>query len=891
MMRGCVAFLLLSLIAVPALPQCNYQLVYSGQFRTSALDLALDGNNLWLATGYGISLFDRSVDPPALVTSVAVPGVTRVVRAANGTAFAGSGTSIDVITRNGKRLQIAKSVDTGATVNDLLINGIDLYAATAAGIQHYDVNSLQLLQSTFVTSNPNVQSLAIDGNTLYAADGDASVEVFDLSIPTLPQHTGTISSLPQSSSVQVAGGKLFVSDGRQTQIFAASTPLAAVASGATSVAPLTGNVVFMAGNDLHLFARDFTSAANSIELFRADIAPSGGTINRITALATTSTRLYAAAGDAGLLTWDISAFTPPFAQRSYALSGTTSIVATTNDIYVGRTTAGIVEFLQNAGGSLTQARGWDNHVDVVLDTENGFLLTSSGSTATEWALQTASVVTSATLRSRVIAGVLIGQTGYLLLADNTLWSVDFSQLAPAPQQVSTGTMLPTSLAGSGSTLAIAAGNDDGTTSIGYYADPTKAPQIVNIPGIATTPVALSNGTAAVYTFSGVNLVSFPAGTTTTIAPAGGVARQLLLTPSTLFETTDDTLYVIDRASSRVTRQFTLPSTPLAVVQPPGTSLVDVVTGDGIVTVAYTAAAKTPALIPSINGNAYYKKVAGGGARFALFDGRKIDVFTSALQYVTSIRPAGIVDFAFLDDGSVVTLQNNGTVAMFTGDGVQIGGIQLSAAADAQWQWINTVNGTVWVAVTQGCSSGACIEQTLVLDPHVSLQKTATLSGTIKAVSPGGARVFVLVDIPSEIRVYSVGNPTMPDLVASQPTEGARPPQSISAFYVLGEKLYQYSDTLQKTGEFLGDFAGDPNGTTYADQRVAVNGNCGFVTGRAPGPQFFSLPSWTPTATLPVPAAVRSIWFYAQELFLLTDDSLEIWSPSPLPKPARQHPGR
>jgi hypothetical protein len=405
-------------------------------------------------------------------------------------------------------------------------------------------------------------------------------------------------------------------------------------------------------------------------------------------------------------------------------------------------------------------------------------------------------------------------------------------------------------------------------------------------------VALSNGTAAVYTFSGVNLIAFPAGTARTLAPVTGIPRQLLLTPATVFVTTDDTLYVIDAASGRVTRQFTLPSPPLALVQPPGTSLVDVATTDGIITIAYTATAKTPSLFPSPSANAYYKKVAAAADRIALFDGRTIDIFTSALQYAASIRPAGIVDFALLDDGSIVTLQNNGTVTMFTGGGVQIGGVQLSAASDAQWQWINTVNGTVWVALTQGCSSGACIEQTLVLDPRAALAQTATLNGTIRAVSPVGARVFALADIPSEVRVYDVKDPQHPALAASIPTEGTRPPQSIAGAYVLGEKLYQYSDTLQKTGEFLGTFAGDPNGTTYADQRVAVDSSgCGFITGRAPGPQFFSVPAWTPTSTLAVPAAVRSIGSYQGRLFLLTDDSLEIWSTSPLPKPARPHPAR
>ena len=887
-MRGCAAFLFLSLIAIPALPQCGYQLVYSGQFRTTAYDLALDGNNLWLATGYGVSLFDRSVDPPALVASIAVPGVTRVVRAANGIAYAGSGSSVSVITRSGRKLQIIRTIDFGSAVNDVLLNGLDIYAGTANGIVHFDG-----LTSTPVSSIPNVVSLALNGSTLYAAHGDSTIDVFDLSIPTLPQHTGTFSALPRTTSLHLAAGRLFASDGQQTQIFGGSALLASVAGGSSEVAALGGNVVFMAGNDRRIIASDFSTASNPIELFRTELAPGGGSVNRMTALATTTTRLYAAAGDIGLLTYDISSFAPPFPQRTYGISGTTSIAATPTAIYVGRTATGIVEYLQSSVGSLTQARGWDNHVDVTLDTANGFLLTSSGATVTEWALNTASAVTSATLRTKVVTGVLVGQTGYVLLADNTLWSVDFTQLVPAPQLVSTGTLQPTSLARSGSSLAVAAANADATTSIGFFSDPSKAIQIVTIPGVATTPVTLSGTTAAVYTFSGVNLVDFATGKTTTLNPAAGVARQLLLSGTTLFEATDDTFSVIDTTSRAVTRQFALAASPLGIVLPQDSSIVDVVTANGISTIAYKASVKAPALVPSSFANAYYKKVVGTSDHLYLSDGHTIDIFTSALQWVASVRPPGLVDFAVVD-GSVVALQGNGFVAAYTYNGVQIGGIQLTAAGDAQWQWINAVNGAVWVSLTQGCTAGACVEQTLVLDPHTGLQQSSSFLGSVRTVTTNGTRAFAIIDIPSEIRVFDVHDAAHPATVATAAAEGTRAPVAIAdaggIVYVLGEKLYEYGDaSLAKMGELLDPYAGDANGTTYPDQRIAVDGACGFLTGRTPGPQFLAVPQWTPLATLAVPAAVRSVSSIPGRLFLLTDNSLEIWSTTPLPKPARRHP--
>ena len=69
---------------------CNIAPVLSDQFRSSIVDLAVDGNDLWAATSYGVAVYDRSVDPPRLVASLPVPGNTRLVRLGNGVAYAGS---------------------------------------------------------------------------------------------------------------------------------------------------------------------------------------------------------------------------------------------------------------------------------------------------------------------------------------------------------------------------------------------------------------------------------------------------------------------------------------------------------------------------------------------------------------------------------------------------------------------------------------------------------------------------------------------------------------------------------------------------------------------------------------------------------------------------------
>ena len=366
-MRGRAAVLLLSLLFVSRLSaQCGYTATYSGEFRASYLDLAIDGNDLWTATGYGLQLFDRSVDPPALVASIAIPGTTRVVRVVNGIAYAASGTKIYAIRRSNRTLSIAGSVDTGATVNDLLATPLDLYAATSAGLQQYDLLNAASPSRTSVnmpTSGLNVTSLALSGATLYAADGDATVEIFSITIASLPQHIGTVTSLARALIVRSAGDRLYVSDGFATDVFAVSgstyTKTATASLGANAFATLANDdIVFMAGTDRRVHAIDWTTAASPVELFATDVTPSGGNINRPAALAISGNRLYVAGGDAGLETFDLSSFLAPFPVRSYGGTSTTStawVRLPSGDVrlYASRADGGIEEFTKSSNGSLT----------------------------------------------------------------------------------------------------------------------------------------------------------------------------------------------------------------------------------------------------------------------------------------------------------------------------------------------------------------------------------------------------------------------------------------------------------------------------------------------------------------------------------------------------------
>src|SRR5437773_8176623 len=113
MTLGVLAVLAVVVATPPAPPPCNIGPGVSYQFRSSILDLAVDGNDLWAATSYGVSLYDRSADPPRLIASIPVAGATRLVRLGNGLAYAGSGNTIAVIRKNGRSLQLLRTIDVG----------------------------------------------------------------------------------------------------------------------------------------------------------------------------------------------------------------------------------------------------------------------------------------------------------------------------------------------------------------------------------------------------------------------------------------------------------------------------------------------------------------------------------------------------------------------------------------------------------------------------------------------------------------------------------------------------------------------------------------------------------------------------------------------------------
>ena len=583
-----------------------------------------------------------------------------------------------------------RGIDAGATINDLLLTTLDLYVATANGLSQWDLldpTTPSKMPAIFTTSSANVRSLALSGSTLFAADGDSSIEAFNISIPSIPNGVGTIaSSLFGPTAVNATGGRLYISDGQATEIFTnidggggTAVKVASDSFGAVAIAPVistgTSTAIFAAGADRQVRAFDLASAAAPVELFRVQLQPSGGNVNRIGRIAVASNRLYVAGGDLGLLTYDTTSFTTPFPLRSYATGATTSVVSLGTNVYVSRAASGITEFAQSSTGALTQLRSWDSKNDTVWDGGNGFLLTSSGATASLWALSPAipTLVSSVTLRAPIVSAVMIGTTGYFVLSEssgNTLWSADLAPVTPVAQQIALAATKPSFIARSGSALVLAELRTDGTTALSYFASPdfTKTPATASVAGLASGGVALSGLVAAVSTFNGVTLADFANGTTTLLPQSSGaIALRLAFAGTTLVEMTDTALLIWNTQTRTLTKQFTLPAAPVAVHVGPDNAVADLATEDGITSVQLAATTRLPSLLYTTNGNAYYKKLVAGSQRLYFFDGRNVDIFTNTMQYTGGIRTPLIIDVAASDSGAF-TIQNNLAVTSYGREG-------------------------------------------------------------------------------------------------------------------------------------------------------------------------------------------------------------------------------
>ena len=894
--RAWVVALLLSPFALDVVPQCTPAPVYSGAFRTTVLDISIDGNDLWAATSYGVALYDRRVDPPQFIASTPVAGTTRVVRAQSGFAYLGSGMNIVVAARIGNRIEIARSVTTGATVNDLLIAPPYLYAATTNGLMQFDLldpTNPRRTAASFETSSANTTTLAFLSNTLFVTDGDSTVESFLLTVPTLPQKTATLASLPRSISVEATGNRIYVSDALNTDIFLTTalgaTKIATIPFAATSLIAQPGDLVFAAGNDRRIHALDLSVPGSPVELFEAELVPSGGTVNRITQILAATNRIYAAAGDLGIAVYDTSRFKSPFPIRSYVTDPPTSVMGTGGRIYISRPVppGGIQEYNIGSSGTLTPQRQWESRGMLLHDSGNGLLLTSSGNTLTLWTLASTLpvAISTATFREPVVAAILIGSTAYAVLDKQTLWAADMSQVSPAPRQIALTGISPSYISRSSAAIAIGQVREDAMTLIqlhntnGTFLTPLQS---VTIPGAITSPIAMSATQAAVFAFQGVTLIDLATGATAVIPQSNtALVRQLAFHNDSLVGVTDTGVRVWNARTRTLDREVALPASPSGVVTT-SEGIAAIRTTAGLIAYDLRTTSTQPEPLPSITGNAYYRKIAAGGGRLYLFSAQGVDIYdtsrTTAPEYVGGIR-GSFIDIAVSAD-RLFTLTSSGTLTAYTSDGARLQERTISyEAADSRPLTLHVVNGAPWISFSGGSLGGA--NRTLVVG-SATLVRTSDFAGSIVDVVTDGTRAFALSELPKSLLHVDVSDPLHPVIRNTRDAEGAPGPVSIAysagRVVTVGEKLYIYDEALTKIGEQLSSYQPDPNGgVSFVDQRLRSIGSCLLLTGRTFAAQTFTVPALTAGTAPAFPSGARSVVVDGNKSWILTEHSLELWT--------------
>ncbi|HJT15748.1 MAG TPA: hypothetical protein VJ853_00095, partial [Thermoanaerobaculia bacterium] len=203
-------------------------------------------------------------------------------------------------------------------------------------------------------------------------------------------------------------------------------------------------------------------------------------------------------------------------------------------------------------------------------------------------------------------------------------------------------------------------------------------------------------------------------------------------------------------------------------------------------------------------------------------------------------------------------------------------------ADTQASALTAVKNAVWVS-TVHCTGGNCGKNTIIYDDKLS--RTISLTGAIVDLVANGNRAYALTDTPNELRVIDITDAAHPSIISSTPLSAMSLAYSNGTIYVLGSGLASYSEaSLTKTADIL-------TATSNPDEHIRIDGSCAIITGRDTSPQMFTLPQFVAATTFTTPAPAHTVAAQPGTFFVLTDDSLEIWSTSPLPTPARKHVAR
>ncbi len=896
-MRRLLCTIPLLLLSLNAYPQ-ELRHTHSEAFRRPALDVAIDDEMVWIADGYGVTVATRET-PPALVSSRAFPGDTSHVVIDGGDAWIVSGTTLFRASWDGKTIVLKSSRELGETVFDIVASRGFLYLATRSGVVQIDT-AIEGSRTVLNTTAGLAISLATDGSTLLAADGDNTVEVYTIEFPVLPQKIGVAEhSIAGANRVYDVSGNLLVSNGRESQLFGSLRPpftsLGTLSFGASTAAVSSPGIVFAAGLDTTVRTIDLRlSAGRPAILFEDRIPPSGGTINRISRIRSDGNRVYVAAGDLGLQTYDIVDFGVPFpVVRSFVDRADSVVDLGTGQIVAARRDGPPRLYSIDQSGALREVTRWQDQAGVtLLDHWNEVTIVAQAGTV-RLVRPSASVVGQFSFGAAVSTAVVVGDQLWLTLADRTLWKVALT--GGAPEKIQIAGANPSWLARGAGRIVLGSLNDDGTTTLHQIdpANPAASPSMT-IPGLATSGGGVNAAAVAVATFRGLSILNITTATERVYALGEGmVPRSIEMTSDEVIILGSEKLHRRAVSDGSLIAEVTLLSSGLSVSAEEGSGKVAVGAAEGVYLLDLQTDAVQPVRLERLRKPLFFEDIVGSDGHVHLVEGETIHSGILQNQSLTGLSATtafatDLLDVTATPDG-FCGLDSVGHLDCFDSAGRATGGGDIAALDDATFLSVHAAHDTVLVSLLEGCFGSGCRKRTVFGTISAgTFHAGGQIEGEVLALDQVGSRLAVVTDLPKELRLYDLAaSSSDPVLVAATPlTEkffSVAMSEEGGTIYVAGEKLKAFAaPSMIELGEVLPPL--DPAaGLTALDQGVEIEGDQAYVIGRSSSLQVYRMEApgiWSLERTIALPSTPRQIIRDGATVIVLTDFSIELFSLDP-----------
>lgn len=878
---------------------------YSEPFRRPALDVALASEVIWIADGYGVTVASRQ-NPPAVLGSKALDGRTFRIAIEGGKVWVVSGTTLYGVSWDGREIVIESERELGESVFDIVGARGFLYLATLGGVVQIDPG-IPASRLVLGTTAGIAASLATDGSTLVAADGDTTADVYDIEFPALAQKIGVADlSITSANHVHVVDGNLLVSNGRDSQMFSGLRPpltsLGVFSFGASSAGVTTPGIVFTAGQDTTVRLVDLRlSAGRPSVVFEERFPPSSGTLNQIFRIRSDGNLVWIAAGDLGLQTYDIVDFGVPFPIVRSLVKRADAVVDLGNGqvVATGGNEPPRLYTIEQSGG-LRETIRWEDQFGVtVLDHDAEVAVVAIGGTV-RLVRPSGTVTGELSFGAAVRSGVVIDGMIWVTLADQSLWRVPVS--GGTPERVEISGSNPTFLARGSGRLILGSFNDDGTTTIHEIdrENPSQS-QSVNIDGLATSGAGVGLDTIAVATFRGLSLLDLPDGERLVSLGEGVLPRALEVAGDEIVVLASDRVQRRRASDGSVIREIGILSSGLSLSSE-SSSRVVVGASDAIYTLDLETAATLPELLGRLRESQFFSEMVANHGVVHLIEGDA--VFSRVLQNQSVSASSRTTQFDGDLVGAAATpsgfcgLGSRGRVDCFNFGGELVSSEDIPAQDDVSFLSIHGAGDAALVSLLEGCFGSGCRKRTVVGVPQSGAFVIGSeIEGEIVALSESDGRFAVLTELPREIRVYEIASSSATlSLVASREVGQAGYAIELDSrrntVYVMGERITAYAlPGLDEVGQLLEPFD-STSGLSAVDQRMEIIGDRAIVSGRSRSVLHFRIDgpaSWTPLESIGLPGQVRRLVRDGATLILLTDDSIELLGTEP--PPDRKRPVR